>query len=112
VIDPWGAFSRPDANFHPLSLRNRARRADIFTGSSDQGEFVIELTKLNGRQIVLNSDLIECIEETPDTVITLTNNDKFVVKDRMNEIIDKMIRYRRAIAGLVEAERERKLAEV
>jgi len=73
---------------------------------------VIQLTKLNGRQIVLNSDLIEFIEETPDTVITLTNNDKVVVKDRMNEIIDKVICYRRAVSGLVLAECERRLAEV
>ncbi len=73
---------------------------------------MIQLTKINGQQIVLNIDLIEFIEETPDTVITLTNNDKVVVKDRMAEIIDKVIRYRRTIAGLVEAEHERRLAKV
>jgi flagellar protein FlbD len=67
---------------------------------------MILLTKINGQQIVLNCDLIECIEETPDTVITLTNNDKVIVRDRMVEIIDMVVRYRRMLAGLVEAASE------
>jgi flagellar protein FlbD len=73
---------------------------------------MIQLTKINGHQIVLNPDLIEYIEETPDTVITLTNNDKIIVRDRMTEIIDKVIRYRRTLAGLIEAEYERRFAGV
>jgi flagellar protein FlbD len=72
---------------------------------------MIQLTKINGHQITLNPDLIEYIEETPDTVITLTNNDKIVVKDRMTEIIEKVVHYRRTVAGLVEAEYERQLAK-
>jgi len=72
---------------------------------------MILLTKINGQQIVLNCDLIECIEETPDTVITLTNNDKVIVRDRMVEIIDMVVRYRRMVAGLVEAACERRLAK-
>ena len=73
---------------------------------------MIQLTKINGRQIVINADLIEYMEETPDTVITLNNNDKVIVKDRMTEIVDKVIRYRRTLAGLVEAECERRLKMV
>ncbi len=73
---------------------------------------MIELTKINGRTIVLNADLIEFIEETPDTVITLTNNDKFVVKERLTEIIEKVVGYRRTVAGLVEAHSERRVAAV
>ncbi len=73
---------------------------------------MIQLTKINGQQIVLNCDLIEYIEETPDTIITLTNNDKVVVSDRMAEIIDKVVCYRRMVAGLVHAEYERRLAKV
>jgi flagellar protein FlbD len=70
------------------------------------------LTKINGHQLVLNADMIEYIEETPDTVITLNNNDKVIVKDRMTEIIDKVVRYRRTLAGLVEVEYARKLVKV
>ena len=73
---------------------------------------MILLTKINGHQIVLNCDLIEFIEETPDTVITLTNNDKVLVSDRMTEIIDKVVNYRRLVAGLVESEYERRLAKI
>jgi flagellar protein FlbD len=73
---------------------------------------MIQLTKINGHPIVLNSDLIEYMEETPDTVITLSNNDKVIVTDRMTEIIKKVVRYRRTLAGLVEVENDRRLAEV
>ena len=71
---------------------------------------MIQLTKLNGHQVVINSDLIEFIEETPDTVITLTTNDKLVVKERMADIVSKVVFYRRLLAGLVEEECERRLA--
>jgi len=73
---------------------------------------MIQLTKINGAVIGLNPDLIEYVEETPDTVITLSNGDKVVVKDPMVDIIDKVVRYRRLIAGLVEAEYERRLSRV
>lgn len=73
---------------------------------------MIRLTKINGVDIVVNPDLIQYIEETPDTVLTLTTNNKVVVKDRMADIIDKVIRYRRHISGLVEAEFERRLKRV
>ena len=72
---------------------------------------MILLTKINGQQIVVNCDLIEYIEETPDTVITLTNNDKVIVRDRMVEIIDMVVHYRRMVAGLVEAGSEFPLAK-
>ena len=70
---------------------------------------MILLTKINNAPIAVNSDLIEYIEETPDTVITLTNNDKVVVQERMSDIIQKVVLYRKAIAGLVEAESARQL---
>jgi flagellar protein FlbD len=69
---------------------------------------MIQLTKINGAGIVVNPDLIEYIEETPDTVLTITNGDKVVVKDRMVDIIDKVVRYRRLISALVLAECEKR----
>ncbi len=71
---------------------------------------MIQLTKINGKQIVINCDLIEYMEETPDTVITLTNNDKVIVREAMTEIVDKVVDYRRRVSGLVEAECRRRLA--
>jgi flagellar protein FlbD len=73
---------------------------------------MIVLTKINNAPIAVNSDLIEYIEETPDTIITMTNSDKVVVQERMTEIIEKVVRYRRLISGLVEAESERQLRSV
>jgi flagellar protein FlbD len=68
---------------------------------------MIVLTKINKAQIAVNSDLIQYIEETPDTVITMTNNEKVVVHERMEEIIHKAVHYRRLISGLIKSEYER-----
>ncbi len=70
---------------------------------------MILLTKINQAPIAVNCDLIEYIEETPDSVITLTTGDKVVVQQPMTEIIEKIVAYRRTIAGLVEVERNRKV---
>lgn len=55
---------------------------------------MIELTKLNGKGFVLNAELIETVETTPDTVITLTTDKKLVVKESKNEIILKVLEYK------------------
>jgi flagellar protein FlbD len=68
---------------------------------------MILLKKLNNAPIAVNSDLIQYIEETPDTIITLTNSDKVVVQEGMNEIIQKVVHFRRLIGRLVEIEYER-----
>lgn len=73
---------------------------------------MIQLTKINNAAIVVNSDLIEYIEETPDTVITLTNNDRVVVIERMSEIIEKIVHFRRQVSGLVDSEYQRRLREL
>lgn len=72
---------------------------------------MIVLTKINNAPMAVNSDLIEYIEETPDTVITFANNDRIVVRERMGEVIEKIVHYRRMISGLVNAEIERQLRE-
>ena len=59
---------------------------------------MIELTRLNGTTFVINSDLIETIEETPDTVIVLTMGTKYVVQESKGEIVDKVVEFRRRIA--------------
>lgn len=59
---------------------------------------MIRLTRINRVPLVLNSDLIEHVEATPDTVITLTTGQKLVVRESAEEVIDKVIEFRRAIA--------------
>ncbi len=58
---------------------------------------MISLTRINGNEFVLNSDLIEHIERTPDSVVTLTNGQKFVVRESAEEVVRRVIRFRRAI---------------
>jgi len=63
---------------------------------------MITLTKLNMQAFVINSDLIETIEHTPDTVVTLTTGNKYVVKESSQEIINEIIEYKRRILPLVD----------
>ena len=62
---------------------------------------MIVLTKLNDVPFVLNSDLIEMIEENPDTTIKLTSKNYVIVKESMTEVIRKVIEFRRATNGLI-----------
>lgn len=55
---------------------------------------MISLRRLNGQEFILNAELIETLEATPDTVITLSNGKKIIVKNGLEEIIRKTIRYR------------------
>lgn len=58
---------------------------------------MIEVTRLRGAKIIINAELVECIEETPDTVITLTSGKKFVVSESGKEVVDLVINYKRKI---------------
>ena len=58
---------------------------------------MIRLHRLNNSEFLLNPNHIELIEETPDTIITLTNDRKYVVKERPEEVIDLIIDYSRSI---------------
>jgi flagellar protein FlbD len=58
---------------------------------------MIHLTRINHAPMVLNSDLIEHIETTPDTVVSLTNGQKFVVLEAADDIIDKIVEFRRRL---------------
>ena len=60
---------------------------------------MIELTRLNHVPLILNSDLIEHIEVTPDTVITLTTEQRFLVLESPEEVVQKVIAFRRAIVS-------------
>ena len=58
---------------------------------------MINLTRMNGSTYTLNSDLIEMVEETPDTVITLTSGKKLVVRESREDIIRLVEEYKRHI---------------
>ncbi len=58
---------------------------------------MIRLTRINRQPIVLNSDLLEHLEATPDTVITMTSGQKMVVLESTEEVIKRIIEFRRAL---------------
>lgn len=61
---------------------------------------MISLTRLTGSQFVLNSDLIERIDSTPDTVVTLVDGKKYVVVESPEEIVDAVRRHHGGILSL------------
>ena len=58
---------------------------------------MIEVTKLNDVKILINPDLIELVEETPDTVVTLTTGRKIIVKESRQDVKNLVILYRKGI---------------
>ena len=58
---------------------------------------MICLTHFNGGQFYLNADIIQTVEATPDTIITLINNQKMLVKDKADEVVEKIINYQRTV---------------
>ena len=58
---------------------------------------MIEVTKINGVKVLVNPDLIELVEETPDTALTLTTGRKIIVKESRQEIKNLVILYRKDI---------------
>lgn len=76
---------------------------------------VISVTRLDGSEFVINSDLIETLEATPDTVISFAHDKKVVVRETPAEIVERIVRFRRRIyadpTALVSAPDQRPTAE-
>jgi flagellar protein FlbD len=58
---------------------------------------MIQLTRLNGHPLAVNSDLIKFIEQSPDTVITLLNGEKIVVRENAQDVLDRIVQFRRSV---------------
>ncbi|MCI8356421.1 MAG: flagellar FlbD family protein [Lachnospiraceae bacterium] len=58
---------------------------------------MIEVTKINGAKVLINPDLIELVEETPDTIIAFTTGRKIIVKESRQEVKNLVILYRKDI---------------
>jgi uncharacterized protein YlzI (FlbEa/FlbD family) len=72
---------------------------------------MIELTRLNGRPMVLNSDLIKTAEASPDTMLTLINGEKLIVREEIAEVVERVLAYRARLLAVV-ARRMRSFGEV
>ncbi|QIA26940.1 flagellar FlbD family protein [Thermaerobacter sp. PB12/4term] len=58
---------------------------------------MVPVTRLDGREVVVNAELIETLEATPDTVITLTTGRRLVVREPVERVIERVVAYRRRI---------------
>ena len=56
---------------------------------------MIKLTRMSGTVLLMNESFIACAEETPDTVVTMQNGHRYLVKESVQEIIDKSAEFRR-----------------
>jgi flagellar protein FlbD len=65
---------------------------------------MIELTRLNNEKIVVNADLIEFLERTPDTLVTTTTGKKLMVKETIDEVVEKVLAYHRRSRVVVRKE--------
>ena len=62
---------------------------------------MIELTRLNGNTMVVNSDLIKTAEASPDTMLTLINGEKLIVREEIGEVIERTLVYRARLLAAV-----------
>jgi flagellar protein FlbD len=62
---------------------------------------MIELTRLNGSPMVLNSDLIKTAEASPDTMLTLINGEKLIVREAPGEVVERVLAYRARLLSTV-----------
>jgi flagellar protein FlbD len=58
---------------------------------------MIELTRLNGKSLAVNADLIKFVEQAPDTVLTLVTGEKLVVKESARVVMDRIVEFRRSL---------------
>jgi flagellar protein FlbD len=58
---------------------------------------MIQLTRLNNHPLVVNSDLIKFVEQAPDTVITLLNGEKIVVRESAQNVLERVVEFRRSV---------------
>jgi len=58
---------------------------------------MIQLTRLNNTSLTVNSDLIKFVEQSPDTVITLVNGEKIIVRENASQVVDRIVHFRRAV---------------
>lgn len=60
---------------------------------------MITVTRLDQRVVVLNADLIKMIESTPDTIITLISGDTVIVRESIDEVVERATDYQRQVRG-------------
>jgi flagellar protein FlbD len=65
---------------------------------------MIEVTRLNGTPMIVNSDLIKIAESSPDTMLTLIHGEKLIIRESCEEVVEKVLAYRAQLLALVAAQ--------
>ena len=81
------------------------RSAAVFGTGRERGRIppVIVVTRLDGAELVVNAELIELVEAKPDTHLTLTDGRQLIIKESSDEVVARVIAYRRAAYGPLSA---------
>jgi len=58
---------------------------------------MIKVTRINGTELIVNADMIEFVEATPDTLISLVSGRKILVREKVAEVVEKVVGYRRLV---------------
>jgi flagellar protein FlbD len=58
---------------------------------------MIFITKINNQKVVINAELIEMIEQTPETMISMTTGKKFIVKEKLEEVVELVKKYKKEL---------------
>ena len=72
-------------------------RAVVWACLSEVSARMISLTRLNNHPITVNSDLIKFVEQAPDTLLTLINGEKIIVRESAEEVLNRVVQFRRAV---------------
>lgn len=68
---------------------------------------MISVTRMNGSRIYVNAELIQTVESTPDTIITLVNEKKLIVREKVDEVAHRMIEYQQKVHQPLSQETEK-----
>ena len=68
---------------------------------------MIKLTRFDGSEVAVNAELIKFVEATPDTIVTLTSDQKLLVLETVDEVIEKVLEYKRLAYGQTPAKIDR-----
>jgi len=58
---------------------------------------MVSITKLNEQEMIINCDLIELIESTPDTTLTMTTGRKIIIKESVDTVMEKIVAYKKRL---------------
>lgn len=78
------------------------------SGGGEADSKMIKLTRFDGSEVAVNAELIKFVEAAPDTIVTLSSDQKLLVLETVDEVIDAVIEYKRLAYGSLPQKRDRR----